>query len=228
MRRRLRVENERDGLRDVDVVTDREALRRRERAHHRQRLGDVRVPIAVHERQPEHAHVEAVDRQEEALGGELAHGIGGDRCALVGLAREAATVRTVDQARAREDEALDRRRDGGACEVLRAEIIHGVRLLGGGATEEGRAVHHSVEAVHGSGQRARVEQIAFDELDLIAEHVLRAAAIAHEGAYLIAARGEPFGEARTDFSCCSRDENSHGSSVGSRGARRLEKPDIRP
>ena len=85
-----RVEHERDGLRDVDVVAERHALRRREGAHHRDGFCDVRVAVAVHERQPEHAHVEAFHREQESLGGELADGIRGDRRALVVLAREPA------------------------------------------------------------------------------------------------------------------------------------------
>jgi hypothetical protein len=38
--------------------------------------------------------------------------------------------RTIDQLGAREDDALHRGATGGACEVLRAEVIDGVRLLG--------------------------------------------------------------------------------------------------
>jgi hypothetical protein len=50
MRRRRRIEQEGDGLRDVGVVADRHALGRREAAHHRNRLGNVRVAVAVDKR----------------------------------------------------------------------------------------------------------------------------------------------------------------------------------
>ena len=48
------------------------------------------------------------------------------------------------------------------------------------------------------------------------------APIAHEGAYLVAARGETFGEARSDFSCCSRDEDLHARSVSGLRRARIE------
>ena len=153
MRRRRGIEQASDGLRDVGVVADRHALGRREAAHHRDRLRDVRIAVAVDERQPKHAHVETFDREEEALGGELAHRVCGGRRAGVVLAGEAATIRTVDQAGAREDEALHGGGTGGAREVLRAEVIDGVRLLGGRATEERRAVDHGIDAAHRGCER---------------------------------------------------------------------------
>ncbi len=159
------VEQASDGLRDVDVVADRHALGRREAAHHRDDLRDVRIAVAVHERQPKHAHVETFEREEEALGGELAHGVGGGRRAGVVLADEAATAGAVDQAGAREEEALHGGGAGGAREVLRAEVVDGVRLLGRRAAEERGAVDHGVDAAHRGRERIRVEQIAHGELD---------------------------------------------------------------
>lgn len=37
-------------------------------AHHRDRLRDVRIAVAINEGQPKHAHVETFEREEEALG----------------------------------------------------------------------------------------------------------------------------------------------------------------
>jgi len=73
--------------------------------------------------QPKHAHVEILDRQEEALGGELAHRVCRGRLTGVVLLSEAATIRTVNQAGAREDEAVHGRGTCSTCEVLRAEIV---------------------------------------------------------------------------------------------------------
>jgi hypothetical protein len=50
--------------------------------------------------------------------------------------------------------------------VLRAEIIDGVRLLGGGATEKCSAVDNNVDPAHGGRQGIRIKQVAHDELDM--------------------------------------------------------------
>ena len=89
----------------------------------------MRIAVAVYEGQPQHPHVEAFDREEEPLGGELAHRVGRGRRAGIVLLGKAATIRTVDQAGAREDEALHGGGTGGLRQVLRAEIIDGVRFV---------------------------------------------------------------------------------------------------
>ena len=68
---------------------------------------------------------------------------------------------------------------GGACEVLRAEIIDCVRLLGSRATEEGRAVDHGIDAAHRGGEGIGIQQIADRELD---RRFAGARGIADEGA----------------------------------------------
>ena len=200
---------------------------RREAAHHRDRLLDVRVAVAVHERQPEHAHVETFHREEEALGSELALGVPVDRRAGIVLADQAAAIRTVDQARAREDEALHAGSAGGAREVLRAEIVDGVGLLGGRAAEEGRAVDHGVDAAHRGCERIRLEQIAPGELDASFAQPFGARFVAHEGSHLVAALGKSFRESASDLSGRSGDENLHARNVVIHVPRRLEKTDKR-
>jgi hypothetical protein len=125
----------------------------------------VRIAVAVHERQPEHAHVETFDREKEALGCELAHRVCRGRRAGIVLLGEAATIGAVDQAGAREDEALHGGGTGGTREVLRAEIIDCVRLLGSRATEESRAVDHGIDAAHRGCERIHFEHVALGELD---------------------------------------------------------------
>jgi hypothetical protein len=78
MRGRRGIEQARDVLRDIGVVADRHALGRGEAAHHGDRLRDVRIAVAVHERQPKHADIETFERQEKALGGELETGLLGE------------------------------------------------------------------------------------------------------------------------------------------------------
>src|SRR5256885_31144 len=80
-------------------------------------------------------------------------------------ADRAPRVRTVDQAGAREDEAVHGGVAGDARELPRAEIIDGLRLLGRGATKESRAVDHGVDAAHRGRERIHLEQIALDQLD---------------------------------------------------------------
>lgn len=224
---RRTIEQASDGLRDIDVVSDRHALGRREAAHHRDRFLDVRIAIAVHERQPKHADVETFEREEEAFGVELAHRVRRGRCARVVLAGEAATIRAVDQAGAREDEALHGGGTGGTREPLRAEIIDRLRLLGRRAAKERRAVDHDIDAAQRGGERIRVEQIAFGELDTSLTQGVGACLIAHEGAHLIAALGESFTESASDLTGRSSDEDFHVSNVGTGALFRLEKTDMR-
>ena len=103
---------------------------------------------------------------------------------------EAAAVRPVDQAGAGEDEALHGGGAGGAGEVLRAEVVDRVRLLGRRAAEERGAVDHGIDAAHRGGERVRVEQIALGELDTIFAQFGGTRRIAHEGAHSIAALGK--------------------------------------
>lgn len=165
MRGRRRIEEESHGKRDVGMVADRHALPGRKASHHRHRLRDVRIAVAVDERQPEHARVETFHREEEALGCERAQRVGVDRRARSDLVDQAAAVRAVDQARARDDEAFHGRSAGGACEVLRAQIVDRVSLLGSCATEERSAVNdgeslgESASGLSGrSGDELRMDQ----------------------------------------------------------------------
>ncbi len=227
MRRRRGIEQASDGLRDVGVVADRHALGRREAAHHRDDLGDVRITVAVDERQPEHAHVETFHRKEEALGGELACGVPVHRRARVVLAGRAAAIGTVNQPGAGEDEALHGGSPDGACEVLRAEVIDCVRLLGSRAAEERRAVDNGIDAAHRRCERIHSEQIALGELDAIFAQVGGARLIAHQGAHLVAAPGKSFGESASDLSGRSGDEDLHVRNVALGTRRGLEEADKR-
>ena len=80
VRGRRGIEQAGDGLGDVGAVADRHALGRRETAHHRDRLRDVRIAVAVDEREPQHAESKRVretfvrQRQEEALAPRLLTG----------------------------------------------------------------------------------------------------------------------------------------------------------
>ena len=98
-------------------------------------------------------------------------------------------------------------------EVLRAEIVDGVRLLGRRAAEERGAVDHGVDAAHGGRERVHVEQIALDELDARVAQLGGARRIAHERAHSIAALGKSFGESAADFSGRSGDEDLHRRNI---------------
>ena len=102
-----------------------------------------------------------------------------------------------------------------------------MRLLGSRATEESRAVDHGIDAAHCGCQRIHLEQIALDELDTSFAQVGGARRIAHEGAHLIAALGESFGESASDLSGRSGDEDFHVRNVAIRARRRLEETDKR-
>ena len=57
----------------------------------------------------------------------------------------------------------------GAREMLRADVVHGVGLLGGGAAEERGAVDDGVDAAHRRVEGGWIEEVAFDEFDRVAE-----------------------------------------------------------
>jgi hypothetical protein len=210
MRRRTRIEQASHGLRDVGVVGDRHALGLWEAPQKRDRLLDVRIAVAIDKGQPKHARVQTFDPEEEALRGELGHRVCRGRRAGVVLAGEAATIRTVDQAGAGKNEAPHGGGERSAGEVLCAEIVDRMRLLGSGAAKERGAVDHGVDASHGGDERVRVEQVAHGQLDAGFEKAFRALWIAHEGAHLIAALRESFGESASDLSGRSGEEDLHG------------------
>src|SRR5262249_30039230 len=140
---------------------------------------------------------------------------------------EAATIRPVDQAGAREDEAPHGGGAGGAREALRADIVDRVRLLGRGAAEEGGAVDDGVDAAHRGRERAGVEEVALDELDTIFVQAGGACGVAYERAHLIAALGKASGESASDLSGRSGDEDFHSRNIASGARGGLEKPDKR-
>jgi hypothetical protein len=111
--------------------------------------------------------------------------------------------------------------------VLRAQVVDGVRLFGRRAAEERRAVDHGVRALHRCRERARVEQVALDELDMMFAQRSRAPGVAHERTDLMAALGEPFGEPTSDLSGRSGDEDLHARSVSIGVRRGLEETDKR-
>ena len=135
-------------------------------------------------------------------------------------------MRTIDEARAREDEALRGGCNSGLCEVLRAEVVHRMRLLGRGAAKEGSAVHHGVDAVDRGREGSRIEEIAVSELDPGFAQVGGARGVTHEGPNLVSALGKSFGEPASDLAGRSGDEDLHVSNVGSRARRGLEETDI--
>ena len=89
-----------------------------------------------------------------------------------------------------------------------------MRLRGSGTREkEGGAVDDSVDAVHGRFQRAVVEEIAPHDFCVVLAQLGRATWIAHKRADLITPEGESSGEAASDLSGRSSDEDSHGDTV---------------
>jgi len=112
-------------------------------------------------------------------------------------------------------------------EVLRAEIVDGVRLLGRRTAEERGTVHDGIHAAHGGRERIDIEQIADDELDSGVAEIGGAHGIAHEGADVIAALGKAFGESASDLSGRTGDENLHAPNVASGIRGRLEETDKR-
>ena len=225
MRGRRSIEQARDRLRDIGVMAHRHALSRWEPPHERNHFSDVRIAIAVYERQPEHAHVQTFDSQQEPLGGELARRIGVDGCTSVILARQAATGRAVDQAGAREDKTLHGGGAGRVREIPRARIIDGVRLLGCRATEERGAVDDCIHAAHRRLERRRTDEIALRELDAMLTQRGGTCCIAHQGAHLVAAFGEVLAESTSDLSGGSGHEDLHAKNLATVARGGLEKPD---
>jgi hypothetical protein len=75
-----------------------------------------------------------------------------------------------------------------------------------------RKFHH-VEPTERGCERINFEQIALGEVDTSLVQVGGARRIAHEGAHLIAALGQSFGESASDLSGRSGDEDLHGGVV---------------
>ena len=139
MRSRGRIDQASHSLCDVSVMPDRQALSWREAAHHRNDLLDMRVTVAIHERESQHPYIETFDLQEKALRGKFAHGVcQGWRAGII-LAGESTPIRTVDQSGARKDEAPHRSGAGRVGQLSRADIINRMRLLGTRAAKECRA-----------------------------------------------------------------------------------------
>jgi hypothetical protein len=92
-------------------------------------------------------------------------------------------------------------------------------LLGSRATKEGRAVNHDVDAAHGGGQRARIEQVAGHQLYASVTQVARTRRVAHQRTDLVAAPGEPLRQSISHFSCgsvarsCSGEGGANSNSV---------------
>jgi hypothetical protein len=74
-------------------------------------------------------------------------------------------------------------------------------------------VDHGIDAAHCGCERINSEQIALGEVDTSLAQVGGARRIAHEGAHLIAALGQSFGESASDLSGRSGDEDLHGGVV---------------
>jgi AraC-like DNA-binding protein len=102
-----------------------------------------------------------------------------------------------------------------------------VRLLGSRSAEERGAVDHGFDAADRGCERIRFQQIALDELDMSFAQVRGAHRIAHEGAHLIAALREAFGEPASDLSGRSRDEDFHLRNLALGAGGGLEKADKR-
>ena len=122
----------------------------------------------------------------------LLTGIGRGRRARIVLTSETPSRRSIDQAGAREDEARDRRRACGVREVLRAEVVHCLRLLGRCTAEECRAVDDRVDVAHRRHERVRIEQIARASSMPASRRSVCACHVAHERAHSIAALGQSF------------------------------------
>ena len=227
VRGRRGVEHARDRLRHVGVVAQRHALARGKHTHERERLLDVGVAVAIDERQSKDAHVEALDGEEKALGGELADRVGRGWGAGVVFLGKAAAVRTVDQARARENEPLHGGGTRRAREVLRPKVVDCLRLFGGRAPEEGCAMDHGIDIAHSGRERVGVQQITWGDLDAGVTQAGAARRIANQGSHAIPAPSESSGQSAPHLSGGSSDEDLHVPNIDTGPRRGLEKPDTR-
>lgn len=173
----------------------------------------MRVAITVDEGQTQHPYVEALEREQESLGRDLARGVRVGRRAGLVFANQAASRGAVDQASAREDEALDRGVSGGVGETLRAEVVDLVRLLSRGAAKEGRAVDHRVDALHRPRQRVGLQEVTLHELDAMRPERSGTCQVADQSTHLTAPLNEPSRESTSDLACRTGYENLHAQNL---------------
>jgi hypothetical protein len=110
--------------------------------------------------------------------------------------------------------------------MSRADIIGGVRLLGGRAPEKCRAMDDGVDPTYGGCQGVGLEQVAFDEVYPIFAQVSGARLIAHEGVNMSAALGQSFDEAAADFSGGSGHEDFHALKIAVGASLELDETDM--
>lgn len=226
MRRRRRIDQASHSLGDIGVMSERHAQSRREAAHHRNDLLNVRITVAIHERESQHPYIETFDLEEKALRGEFARGVGGGWRAGIILVSGPTPGRTVDQPGARKDKAPHRGGPGRVGELPRAGVIDRMRLLSTRAAKECRAVDHDIDAPHRRRKRIRVEQIPLHQLDTIAAQVSGTRPITEERAHLMSPLCQPSGKAAPDLSGRPSHKNFHAPNLAGRASPGLGKTDM--
>jgi hypothetical protein len=108
---------------------------------------------------------------------------------------------------------------------LCAEVIDGVSLLVRGATEKRSTMNYNLDAAHRGSERTDVPQIALRELDSLTLQVNRAASIANESAYLLAAERQSRGQATSNLSGRTGNEYFHAQNIAGTPPPELEESD---
>jgi hypothetical protein len=202
----------------VGVVDQVEPLVGRPAPGPHERLTQVRVALAVDERQPRPPQAEAVgpvQLPQRVLGRRLARRVGSHgRQERVVLAGGASPAGAVDQVGAGQHEPADAGVHGGACQRDGGGPVDGDRLLVGDPAERGGQMDDRVDAVHGAPPAVRVAQIAGDDPGAAPAQRLAAPGVAHQHDDLLALLQQPRDEPAADAPGGAGHERSHSNLPG--------------
>ncbi len=151
------------------MVANGHALVGRKSAHQWDDFFDVRIAVAVDEWQPKDAHVDTLHPKKHFLSRKLAQRIRIDWIASIVFVGEAATIGSVCQPGAQENEALDICVACGRGEMSGSAFIDGMRLFRCRAPEERSAVHNRGDALDRGNKRVGIEEVALHEFYLVAQ-----------------------------------------------------------
>ena len=88
-----------------------------------------------------------------------------------------------------------------------------MRLLRRRAPEESSTVHNRVDALNRNNKGVRIQEVAFNELHLVAQQSNRSRSIAHQSSNVMILARKALGEPAADFSGRTGDEDFHDLAV---------------
>lgn len=150
------------------MVDNGHALARRKPAHEWDDFLDVRIAVTVNEWQAKDAHIDTLHPEKHFLCRELAQGVRIDWIANIVLVSEPAAIGPVCQPGAQENKTLNICKTRGACEILCAALVDGIRLFWRRAPEECSTVHNCGDALDSENKRVGSQEVTLDELYLVA------------------------------------------------------------